>query len=95
MRKFNQKDEALVQAGVSIQIIIDSYEITIKEAVDSQSYSKAAGYYSMVTGLKMAMTSIGELFDDGDSPIKNRVAFFNIAVNDRLTWIREKEKKVQ
>lgn len=93
MRKFNQKDEALVQAGVSIQIIIDSYEITIKEAADSCDYSKAAGYFNMVTGLKMAMTHMGEFFDDEDMPIKNRVAFFNISVNDRLTWIREQEKR--
>ena len=94
MRKFNQKDEALVQAGVSIQIIIDSYEIIIKEAADSCDYSKAAGYFNIVTGLKMAMNNIGDYFGSDDPPSKNRRASFVLAVDNRLDDIREAEKKL-
>lgn len=93
MRKFNQKDEALVQAGVSLQILINSHEITVKEAADSCNYSIAAGYFNIITGLQMALKELGSRFEDAGKPDKVRIGSFFEAVNERLSWIREEEKQ--
>lgn len=93
MKKYNQKDEALVQAGVSIQILINSNEITVKEAADSCNYSIAAGYFNIITGLQMALKELGSRFGDVGKPDKVRIASFFQAVNDRFDWIREQEKQ--
>ena len=92
MIRYNDKDETLVQAGVSISIMIISKEIEGNEAADEKNYLHAAANYNIVTGLKMALNELGSLFGDESKPFKNRMASFMEAVEERLSDIRELEK---
>lgn len=95
MKKYNQKDEALVQVGASISAFMNAHEIIMKEAANSCNYSNAAGYFNIITGLEMALNCIGDYFGSDGTPTKNRRASFASAVNTRLDDIREAEIKLQ
>ena len=89
MRKYSEKDETMIQIGVSIGIRISSMEIELKECADRSDYSKAAGLYNIVTGLKIGLNEISTHFLSNDIPIKNRSAEFNEAVENRMQELRK------
>ena len=93
MIKYDEKDETLIQVGVSIKMRIDNLEIEIKQAADDYNYSKAAGCYNIVTGLKIALNEISTYFLSDEVPIKNKTAEYIEALEQRMNWIRIQDKE--